>query len=174
MNNFQDKVNFIWTIAELLRGPYKKEQYGDVVLPMAVLRRFDCVLAPTMEEVLKKYEELKKTLSRLNRTKAEYLSTIIEQLNKRFGTDFTPADQLSVEQIKEDFARDAEMVIKAKSNSIDDFRYAFQKSFMGKVVDRMGQNEKFFMKILDDEQFANALMELMLSEVYDKLQNVDI
>lgn len=59
--NFQDKVNFIWAIAELLRGPYKKEQYGDVVLPMAVLRRFDCVLASTKEAVLKKYEELKKT-----------------------------------------------------------------------------------------------------------------
>ncbi|MGB4503538.1 MAG: class I SAM-dependent DNA methyltransferase, partial [Syntrophaceticus sp.] len=59
--NFQDKVNFIWAIAELLRGPYKKEQYGDVVLPMAVLRRFDCVLSPTKEAVLKKYEELKKT-----------------------------------------------------------------------------------------------------------------
>lgn len=105
---------------------------------------------------------------------AEYLSTIIEQLNKRFGTDFTAADQLSVEQIKEDFARDAEMITKAKNNSMEDFRYAFQKAFMGKVVDRMSQNEKFFMKILDDEQFANALMELMLSEVYDKLQNVEI
>ena len=59
--NFQDKINFIWSIAELLRGPYKKEQYGDVILPMAVLRRFDCVLADTKEEVLKKYETLKKS-----------------------------------------------------------------------------------------------------------------
>ena len=59
MINFQDKVNFIWSIAELLRGPYKKEQYGDVILPMAVLRRFDCVLAPTKQEVLEKYESLK-------------------------------------------------------------------------------------------------------------------
>ncbi|HOL22817.1 MAG TPA: type I restriction-modification system subunit M N-terminal domain-containing protein, partial [bacterium] len=61
MINFQDKVNFIWSIAELLRGPYKKEQYGDVILPMAVLRRFDCVLAATKEEVLEKYEALKKS-----------------------------------------------------------------------------------------------------------------
>jgi type I restriction enzyme M protein len=61
LNNFQDKVNFIWSIAELLRGPYKKEQYGDVILPMAVLRRFDCVLAETKQEVLKKYEDLKKS-----------------------------------------------------------------------------------------------------------------
>ena len=59
--NFQDKVNFIWSIAELLRGPYKKEQYGDVILPMAVLRRFDCVLAATKEEVLERYEALKKS-----------------------------------------------------------------------------------------------------------------
>ncbi len=60
MNNFQEKVNFIWSIAELLRGPYRKEQYGDVVLPMCVLRRFDNVLEPTKEEALKKYERLKK------------------------------------------------------------------------------------------------------------------
>ncbi|WP_067624774.1 type I restriction-modification system subunit M [Alicyclobacillus acidiphilus] len=59
MNNFQDKVNFIWTIAEILRGPYKKEDYGKVVLPMAVLRRFDCVLAETKEEVLAQYEKYK-------------------------------------------------------------------------------------------------------------------
>lgn len=104
----------------------------------------------------------------------EHLSTIIEELNKRFGTDFTPADQLSVEQIKEDFVRDKEMVTKAKNNTIEDFRYAFQKAFMGKVVDRMNQNTKFFMKVLDDEQFARELMELMLSEVYEKLQNMEI
>lgn len=61
MNNFQEKVNFIWSIAELLRGPYRKEQYGDVVLPMCVLRRFDNVLEPAKEKVLEKYERLKKT-----------------------------------------------------------------------------------------------------------------
>ncbi|MEW4902164.1 type I restriction-modification system subunit M [Clostridium tetani] len=57
--NFQEKVNFIWTIAELLRGPYKKEEYGKVVLPMAVLRRFDCVLADTKGEVVAQYEKFK-------------------------------------------------------------------------------------------------------------------
>lgn len=104
----------------------------------------------------------------------EHLSTIIEQLNKRFGTDFTPTEQLSVEQINEDFARDIEMVMKAKNNTLEDFRYAFQKAFMGKVVDRRSQNEKFFLKILDDEQYANALIEFMLPKVYEKLQNMEI
>lgn len=59
MINFQDKVNFIWTIAEILRGPYKPDDYGKVVLPMAVLRRFDCVLKDTKEQVLDKYEQFK-------------------------------------------------------------------------------------------------------------------
>ncbi|MGP4073705.1 type I restriction-modification system subunit M [Piscibacillus sp. B03] len=59
MNNFNDKVNFIWSIAEILRGPYKKEDYGKVVLPMAVLRRFDCVLEETKEDVLSRYEQYK-------------------------------------------------------------------------------------------------------------------
>lgn len=104
----------------------------------------------------------------------EYLSTIIEELNRRFGTDFTPAEKLSLEQIKEDFARDREMIIKAKNNSIEDFGYAYRKVFMEKVVDRMDQNEKFFMKIIDDEQFASALMELMLVDVYQKLRNMEI
>ncbi|MGN7472396.1 type I restriction-modification system subunit M [Brevibacillus sp. SAFN-007a] len=59
MKNFQEKVSFIWTIAEILRGPYKKEEYGKVVLPIAVLRRFDCVLEETKEEVLSQYEKFK-------------------------------------------------------------------------------------------------------------------
>ena len=59
MMNFQDKVNFLWTIAEILRGPYKPEDYGKVILPMAVLRRFDHVLEDTKEEVLESYEQFK-------------------------------------------------------------------------------------------------------------------
>jgi type I restriction enzyme M protein len=47
-------VNFIWKNAEILRGPYKKEEYRDVILPLAVLRRFDCLLAPTKSDVLER------------------------------------------------------------------------------------------------------------------------
>jgi len=101
----------------------------------------------------------------------EYLSSIIERLNKRFGTNFTKADQLSVEQIKEDFAADEDLVQKAKTNTIDDFRLAFEKVFINKVIDRMDQNQAFFTRVLDDEQFKNALMEYMLVETYEKLNS---
>lgn len=45
--------SFIWSIADQLRGPYKPHQYGDVILPMTILRRLDCLLADTHDEVLK-------------------------------------------------------------------------------------------------------------------------
>lgn len=52
-------VNFIWKNAEILRGPYKKEEYRDVILPLSVLRRFDSLLAPTKEAVLEKAKSVK-------------------------------------------------------------------------------------------------------------------
>ncbi len=45
-------ATFIWSICNLLRGPYKRNEYRKVILPLTVLRRFDCVLAATKEEVL--------------------------------------------------------------------------------------------------------------------------
>ena len=52
MNNFSDKVSFIWSVADLLRGDYKQSEYGRVILPFTVLRRLDCVVEPTKSDVL--------------------------------------------------------------------------------------------------------------------------
>ena len=41
------EANFIWSIANKLRGVYMPDKYGDVVIPMVVLRRFECALEPT-------------------------------------------------------------------------------------------------------------------------------
>ena len=51
MNNFSEKVSFIWNVADLLRGDYKQSEYGRVILPFLVLRRLDQVLEPTREAV---------------------------------------------------------------------------------------------------------------------------
>jgi type I restriction enzyme M protein len=58
MNNFSDKVSFIWSVADLLRGPYRPNQYKDVMLPLTVLRRLDCVLEPTKDKVLARLKGL--------------------------------------------------------------------------------------------------------------------
>ena len=48
----ENNANLVWSIANLLRGPYKPKEYGDVVLPFTILRRLDCVLEPTRDAVL--------------------------------------------------------------------------------------------------------------------------
>jgi type I restriction enzyme M protein len=53
-----DKVNFIWSIANVLRGDYKQSDYQKVILPLTVLRRLDCVTEPTKEKVLREDERL--------------------------------------------------------------------------------------------------------------------
>src|SRR5438876_838967 len=52
-------ANFIWSICNLLRGPYKRNEYRKVILPLTVLRRFDCLLAPTKDKVLKQHATIK-------------------------------------------------------------------------------------------------------------------
>ncbi|MGL5779201.1 type I restriction-modification system subunit M [Cetobacterium sp.] len=59
MRNFNDKINLIWQIAESLRNVYKPEKYGDVILPMCVIRRFDSIVSKDHRETLEKYNELK-------------------------------------------------------------------------------------------------------------------
>ena len=60
MNHFGEKVSFIWSVADLIRGPYKPNQYGRVILPLTVLRRLDCLLEPTRQRVRDKLVELKR------------------------------------------------------------------------------------------------------------------
>ena len=51
-------ATLIWNIANLLRGPYQPNQYGDVILPFTILRRLDAILAPSKDQVLAEYEKI--------------------------------------------------------------------------------------------------------------------
>lgn len=73
--NFTEKANFIWSIAELLRGDYKQSEYGRVVLPFTVLRRLDCVLEPTKEKVLNQ-------LQKVQNMNVENIDPILNQVSK--------------------------------------------------------------------------------------------
>lgn len=52
-------ANDIWSICNLLRGPYKRNEYRKVILPLTVLRRFDCLLAPTKAQALQTFNQYK-------------------------------------------------------------------------------------------------------------------
>jgi type I restriction enzyme M protein len=60
VDGHQEKVGFIWSVVDLLRGAYKQSEYGRVILPFTVLRRLDCVLEPTKDAVLDKAKSLPK------------------------------------------------------------------------------------------------------------------
>ena len=57
--NHTQLAGFIWSICNLLRGPYKRNEYRKVILPLTVLRRFDCLLAPTKAQVLAAHPSIK-------------------------------------------------------------------------------------------------------------------
>ena len=56
---FSELANFIWSVADLLRGDYKRADYGKIILPFTLLRRLECVLEPTKAKVLREYEKRK-------------------------------------------------------------------------------------------------------------------
>ena len=58
-SNVNDKAALIWAIADKLTGVYKPHEYGEVILPFTVIRRFDCILSDTKNAVLDKYEQVK-------------------------------------------------------------------------------------------------------------------
>jgi N-6 DNA Methylase/HsdM N-terminal domain len=94
MATHQDLANLIWQIADLLRGPYRPPQYERVMLPMTVLRRFDCVLAPTKAKVLAEHAKRKGS-----KIEGDALDT---KLNGAAGQRFHNHSPLDFEKLKGD------------------------------------------------------------------------
>lgn len=92
IDRFNEKVSFIWSVADLLRGPYKPAQYGEVMLPMTVLRRLDCVLEPTREKVLKRLESLK----------GGPVKALEQILNRAAGQQFHNTSKFNFQSLKGD------------------------------------------------------------------------
>lgn len=85
-------VSFIWGIADLIRDSFRRGHYQDVILPMTVLRRLDCVLAPTKEKVLGKQAELK----------GKKLDNLDPQLRKASGFAFYNTSRYDFDKLMAD------------------------------------------------------------------------
>ena len=59
--DISSEANFIWGIANKLRGSYMPDKYGDVIIPMTIIRRFECALEDTKKEALEQYNKNKNT-----------------------------------------------------------------------------------------------------------------
>ena len=67
-------ANFIWGICNLLRGPYKRNEYRKVILPLTVLRRFECLLEPTLKAALEEFQSLKTKPERVQQARLQQVT----------------------------------------------------------------------------------------------------
>ena len=95
----------------------------------------------------------------------EKLSSIIDRMNEKFGTEFDPQDKLSRDQLVEDMIQDEDLRERAKNNSIDNFTFSYESMFMDFLIDRM-TDRNFFQKMMENEEQRAFLMSEMKEEVY--------
>ncbi len=96
------------------------------------------------------------------------LSNIITLLNDKFGTDFTDADKLYFEQIEQALFENEELKLRALSNPIENFKYAFEEVFIQTLIDRMADNEEIFDKLMADTEFKSDVKDWMTKRVYER------
>ncbi len=139
-------ANFIWSICNLLRGPYKRNEYRRVILPLTVLRRFDCILAPTKAAVLAEHAKIKTKPETIIRHKLESITgrqfynlsrldfaKLLDDPNQlapnlnAYINAFSP----NVRAIMERFKFDQEIAIMADKNLL----YEVVKAFTGPNID---------------------------------------
>ena len=90
--NHSEIVSFLWGVADLIRDTFKRGKYQDVILPLTVLRRLDCVLAGTKEKVLGKQAELR----------GKKLENLDPQLRKIAGFAFYNTSRYDFEKLLAD------------------------------------------------------------------------
>jgi type I restriction enzyme R subunit len=101
------------------------------------------------------------------------LSETIELLNTRFGTDFKPEDQLTIDQFIADAKADAEICKRAQANPFDNFALALRQPMEGLIIDRMERNEGLVTRYLNDAEFQEVLFRLMAQRIYAEVRDVE-
>lgn len=143
MNQFSDKVSFIWSVADLLRGPYKPAQYGRVILPLTVLRRLDCVLEPTKAKVLARAAELK----------GGKVANAEPILNRVAGASFHNTSKLDFAKLKGDadkIAANLTAYIKGFSSKV---REIFEKFNFEPEIAKLEENDRLYLVVSKFAEF---------------------
>ena len=94
------------------------------------------------------------------------LSTIIDVINERFGTNWTEEDKLLFDQISGDMAQNTRLVEQARANSIEQFKQVFDPEVMRAFVQRLGRNEKIVNAFVTNEDVRNTLSDALLKQFY--------
>jgi type I restriction enzyme R subunit len=98
------------------------------------------------------------------------LSTLIHQLNERFGTDLTEADQLFFDQVRATAEGDEKVVEAARANTEANFSAYFGRILDDLFIQRMEANDEIFNRVMSDKQFRAAAQEHLAREVYERVR----
>jgi len=102
------------------------------------------------------------------------LSRLIDTLNERFGTEFTPADQLFFDQIVEQAIADPALYQAAQVNTQENFASVLDKALDNLFLDRMEGNEEIYVRVMNDDALKQSVLEALLSGIYSTLQMHDV
>lgn len=94
-NKYKKHSDLVWSIANLLRGPYRPPQYRKVMIPLTVFRRLDCVLEETKTDVLKMH-------AKLSANKKLDVETIEKTINHKFNLEFHNTSQFTFSNLLDD------------------------------------------------------------------------
>ncbi len=158
--------NLIWQIADLLRGPYRPPQYERVMLPMTVLRRFDCVLASTKAKVLAEHDRFKDKL------KGEALDA---KLNKAAGDQrFHNHSPLDFEKLKGDPDHIAQHLVSYINGFSTNVRQIFQYFEFENEIEKMREANILYLVVSkfcdvdlhpDEDRVPNSQMGLIFENL---------
>ncbi|MBU2840160.1 SAM-dependent DNA methyltransferase [Acidithiobacillus thiooxidans] len=156
ITNFQQLANFIWSVADLLRGPYRPPQYERVMLPLTVLRRFDAVLAPSKQTVLSKYAELDARNKRLREEMREPINVdpVLNNLAKdENGTPlgFHNHSQLDFTKLKGDPDNIGRHLADYIAGFSENIRKIFERFEFEKEIEKLEESNRLYQVV---SQFA--------------------
>ena len=98
------------------------------------------------------------------------LSSLVEKLNERFGTDFTKADQLFFDQITASAEENEKIVEAARANNLPNFSAFLERMLDELFIDRMENNEDIFSRVMTDEEFRSAAHEHLAEEIFKRVR----
>jgi type I restriction enzyme R subunit len=98
------------------------------------------------------------------------LSILVGRLNERFGTEFTLADQLFFDQVRETAVANAQLRQAIRANSIENFEPVFNKQLENLFIERMDGNEEIFVRLMNDEAFRNVAASYLMRAVYQQVK----
>ena len=101
---------------------------------------------------------------------AVVLSSLVEKLNARFGTDFTEADQLFFDQIRVSAESSEKIREAAKANNLGDFASYLERVLDELFIQRMDGNEEIFSRVMSDRQFRSAASEHLAFDIFERIR----